>query len=214
MSVSTADTHPHGFNTVKGFTHTFTHFIVSSFILKYETGGHVYVLSRLLCFISHWLVKQNSLVLMMLNVCVGPTAGNPTFSEAPYFADQTGVFEYFMNLTDPGPHLFTLRQVVTERPVTWVADADQTISVIGDYQWWADGGWCPELCQLCVSTVTAHCWFPGRTWLLRATSSWRLPRRAVSSLLPGWTEEARPPALLKESFSGCLQMAHTKLQMI
>lgn len=93
------------------------------------------MIGRLLCFISHWLVKQNSLVLMMLNVCVGPTAGNPTFSEAPYFADQTGVFEYFMNLTDPGPHLFTLRQVVTERPVTWVADADQTISVIGDYQW-------------------------------------------------------------------------------
>lgn len=72
---------------------------------------------------------------MALNVSVGPPAGNPSFSEAPYFADQTGVFEYFMNLTDPGPHLFTLRQVVTERPVTWVADADQTISVVGDYQW-------------------------------------------------------------------------------
>ncbi|XP_026211449.1 galactosylceramidase b isoform X2 [Anabas testudineus] len=60
---------------------------------------------------------------------------NPPFSEAPHFADQTGVFEYYINLTDPGPHTFTLRQVVTERPVTWVADADQTISVIGDYQW-------------------------------------------------------------------------------
>ncbi|TNM95964.1 galactocerebrosidase [Takifugu flavidus] len=60
---------------------------------------------------------------------------HPSFSEAPYFADQTGVFEYFMNLSDPGPHLYTLRQVITERPVTWVADADQTISVIGDYQW-------------------------------------------------------------------------------
>ncbi|XP_054469504.1 galactocerebrosidase isoform X2 [Anoplopoma fimbria] len=59
----------------------------------------------------------------------------PPFSEAPYFADQTGVFEYYINMTDPGPHVFTLRQVVTERPVTWVADADQTISVIGDYQW-------------------------------------------------------------------------------
>ncbi|XP_067099054.1 galactocerebrosidase isoform X2 [Osmerus mordax] len=57
------------------------------------------------------------------------------FSEAPNFADQTGVFEYYMNLTDPGPHLFTMRQVVTQRPVTWAADADQTISVIGDYQW-------------------------------------------------------------------------------
>ncbi|KAG5265338.1 hypothetical protein AALO_G00241180 [Alosa alosa] len=60
---------------------------------------------------------------------------NPPFTEAPDFADQTGVFEYFMNLTDPGPHVFTLRQVVTQRPVTWVADADQTISVIGDYSW-------------------------------------------------------------------------------
>ncbi|KAM8913502.1 galactocerebrosidase isoform 2-T2 [Spinachia spinachia] len=60
---------------------------------------------------------------------------NPAFSEAPDFADQTGVFEYYVNMSDPGPHVFTLRQVVTERPVTWVADADQTISVIGDYQW-------------------------------------------------------------------------------
>uniref|UniRef100_A0A4W4HA08 Galactocerebrosidase n=1 Tax=Electrophorus electricus TaxID=8005 RepID=A0A4W4HA08_ELEEL len=57
------------------------------------------------------------------------------FSEAPNFADQTGVFEYFMNLTDPGPHVYTLQQVVTQRPVTWVADADQTISIIGDYNW-------------------------------------------------------------------------------
>uniref|UniRef100_A0A8C1YIH4 Galactocerebrosidase n=1 Tax=Cyprinus carpio TaxID=7962 RepID=A0A8C1YIH4_CYPCA len=60
---------------------------------------------------------------------------HPYFSEAPNFADQTGVFEYFTNQTDPGPHVSTLRQVVTQRPVTWVADADQTISVIGDYQW-------------------------------------------------------------------------------
>uniref|UniRef100_A0A3Q3QJK0 Galactocerebrosidase n=1 Tax=Monopterus albus TaxID=43700 RepID=A0A3Q3QJK0_MONAL len=59
----------------------------------------------------------------------------PPFSEAPNFADQTGVFEYYINLTDPGPHIFTLRQVVTQRPVTWTSDADQTISVIGDYQW-------------------------------------------------------------------------------
>ncbi|XP_037551340.1 galactocerebrosidase isoform X1 [Nematolebias whitei] len=60
---------------------------------------------------------------------------NPPFSEAPNFADQTGVFEYYKNLTDPGPHVFTLRQVVMERPITWAADADQTISIIGDYQW-------------------------------------------------------------------------------
>ncbi|XP_056333351.1 galactocerebrosidase isoform X2 [Danio aesculapii] len=57
------------------------------------------------------------------------------FSEAQNFADQTGVFECFTNLTDPGPHGLTLRQVVTQRPITWVADADQTISVIGDYEW-------------------------------------------------------------------------------
>ncbi|XP_072221317.1 galactocerebrosidase isoform X2 [Leuresthes tenuis] len=60
---------------------------------------------------------------------------NPPFSEAPDFADQTGVFEYHVNLTDPGPHVFTFRQVVMQRPVTWATDADQTISVIGDYQW-------------------------------------------------------------------------------
>ncbi|KAM9354676.1 galactocerebrosidase [Pholidichthys leucotaenia] len=60
---------------------------------------------------------------------------NPPFSEAPNFADQTGVFEYYRNVTDPGPHAFTFRQVLTERPVTWVSDADQTISVIGDHQW-------------------------------------------------------------------------------
>ncbi|KAL7380825.1 hypothetical protein ABVT39_024681 [Epinephelus coioides] len=60
---------------------------------------------------------------------------DPPFSEAPHFADQTGVFEYYINMTDPGPHVFTLRQVLTERPITWATDADQTISVIGDYQW-------------------------------------------------------------------------------
>ncbi|XP_069772273.1 galactocerebrosidase-like isoform X1 [Narcine bancroftii] len=59
----------------------------------------------------------------------------PPFSEAPYFSDQTGVFEYFMNYSDPGDHVFTLRQVVTQRPITWASDADQTISVIGDYAW-------------------------------------------------------------------------------
>ncbi|XP_030580847.1 galactocerebrosidase isoform X2 [Archocentrus centrarchus] len=59
----------------------------------------------------------------------------PPFSEAPNFADQTGVFEYYINLTDPGPHIFTLRQVLTERPITWATDADQPISVIGDYYW-------------------------------------------------------------------------------
>ncbi|NXB09888.1 GALC Galactocerebrosidase, partial [Cnemophilus loriae] len=60
---------------------------------------------------------------------------NPPFSEAPNFADQTGVFEYFINASDPGDHVFTLRQVVVQRPITWVSDADQTISVIGNFKW-------------------------------------------------------------------------------
>ncbi|KAM6311692.1 galactocerebrosidase [Aegotheles albertisi] len=60
---------------------------------------------------------------------------NPPFSEAPNFADQTGVFEYFVNASDPGDHVFTLRQVVVQRPITWVSDADQTISIIGNFQW-------------------------------------------------------------------------------
>ncbi len=72
---------------------------------------------------------------------IWPPVGNPVISEAPFFADQTGVFEYYINLTDPGPHVFTLRQVLTERPITWATDSDQTISVIGDYQWWGDGTW-------------------------------------------------------------------------
>ncbi|XP_057673108.1 galactocerebrosidase [Corythoichthys intestinalis] len=63
------------------------------------------------------------------------TVRESPFSEAPNFADQTGVFEYYTNITDPGPHAFTLRQVLTQRPITWAADADQTISVIGDYMW-------------------------------------------------------------------------------
>ncbi|XP_005483199.3 galactocerebrosidase isoform X1 [Zonotrichia albicollis] len=60
---------------------------------------------------------------------------NPPFSEAPNFADQTGVFEYFVNASDAGDHVFTLRQVVVQRPITWVSDADQTISVIGNFKW-------------------------------------------------------------------------------
>ncbi|KAM9147404.1 galactocerebrosidase isoform 2-T2 [Pangshura tecta] len=60
---------------------------------------------------------------------------NPPFSEAPHFADQTGVFEYFVNTSDPGDHIFTLRQVVIQRPITWASDADQAISIIGDFKW-------------------------------------------------------------------------------
>ncbi|XP_055989589.1 galactocerebrosidase [Sorex fumeus] len=59
----------------------------------------------------------------------------PEFSEAPNFADQTGVFEYFTNDEDPGEHRFTLRQVLNQRPITWAADAYNTLSVIGDYKW-------------------------------------------------------------------------------
>ncbi|XP_030885314.1 galactocerebrosidase isoform X1 [Leptonychotes weddellii] len=59
----------------------------------------------------------------------------PFFSEAPNFADQTGVFEYFTNIEDPGEHRFTLRQVLNQRPITWAADAYNTISIIGDYKW-------------------------------------------------------------------------------
>ncbi|XP_076979360.1 galactocerebrosidase isoform X3 [Tamandua tetradactyla] len=59
---------------------------------------------------------------------------NP-FSEAPNFADQTGVFEYFVNAEDPGEHRFTLRQVLNQRPITWAADASNTITIIGDYKW-------------------------------------------------------------------------------
>ncbi|XP_043328642.1 galactocerebrosidase isoform X2 [Cervus canadensis] len=59
----------------------------------------------------------------------------PFFSEAPNFADQTGVFEYYVNMEDPGDHRFTLRQVLNQRPITWAADAFNTISVIGDYTW-------------------------------------------------------------------------------
>lgn len=60
----------------------------------------------------------------------------PDFSEAPNFADQTGVFEYFVNTEDSGEHRFTLRQVLNQRPITWAADASNTISIIGDYSWY------------------------------------------------------------------------------
>ncbi|KAM7159515.1 galactocerebrosidase isoform 1-T1 [Molossus nigricans] len=59
----------------------------------------------------------------------------PVFSEAPNFADQTGVFEYFINMEDHGEHRFTLRQVLNQRPITWAADAHSAISIIGDYKW-------------------------------------------------------------------------------
>uniref|UniRef100_F7DCB3 Galactocerebrosidase n=1 Tax=Monodelphis domestica TaxID=13616 RepID=F7DCB3_MONDO len=65
------------------------------------------------------------------NFNFGQTRGNI----APQFADQTGVFEYFMNDQDTSGHFFTFRQQVTQRPITWADDADQTISIIGDHNW-------------------------------------------------------------------------------
>ncbi|KAM5176916.1 galactocerebrosidase isoform 1-T1 [Callospermophilus lateralis] len=59
----------------------------------------------------------------------------PFFSEPPNFADQTGVFEYYTNIEDKGEHRYTLRQVLNQRPITWTADAANTISIIGDYHW-------------------------------------------------------------------------------
>uniref|UniRef100_A0A8D2DAV3 Galactocerebrosidase n=1 Tax=Sciurus vulgaris TaxID=55149 RepID=A0A8D2DAV3_SCIVU len=59
----------------------------------------------------------------------------PLFSEAPNFADQTGVFEYYMNVEDPGEHRYALRQVLNQRPITWAADSSNMISIIGEYQW-------------------------------------------------------------------------------
>uniref|UniRef100_A0A2K5EKB3 Galactocerebrosidase n=1 Tax=Aotus nancymaae TaxID=37293 RepID=A0A2K5EKB3_AOTNA len=90
---------------------------------------------RLFTLTSHWSQRQL------------PAAQNPSLpknfcvrklhflSEAPNFADQTGVFEYFTNIKDPGEHRFTLRQVLNQRPITWAADASNTITIIGDYNW-------------------------------------------------------------------------------
>nr|XP_020041477.1 galactocerebrosidase isoform X2 [Castor canadensis] len=64
-----------------------------------------------------------------------PSTYKDDFNVAPYFADQTGVFEYYTNTDDPGEHHFTLRQVLNQRPITWAADASSTISIIGNYQW-------------------------------------------------------------------------------
>ncbi|KAJ6661280.1 hypothetical protein lerEdw1_015417 [Lerista edwardsae] len=87
-------------------------------------------------------IKKSSLFRCSVNLCgceitsaLPSHLGNPRFSLAPYFADQTGVFEYFVNTSDPGEHVYTLRQVVTQRPVTWVIDAENPISIIGNHNW-------------------------------------------------------------------------------
>ncbi len=174
----------------------------------------------------------------LLHLCIQPLVEIPPFSEAPNFADQTGVFEYYINLTDIGPHVFTLRQVLTERPVTWATDADQTVSVVGDYQWWVDGAfefvfsallsqWEWNLANMLTvynsglwrnsiqhNIMLCCCYITGRTWRSHVMSTWKTVRAVVYSLQQGWTKEASQSAALKESSFGCLQTAHTKLQMI
>ncbi|XP_056666561.1 galactocerebrosidase isoform X2 [Monodelphis domestica] len=61
--------------------------------------------------------------------------GDQCFSAAPHFADQAGVFEYHTNDNDMEEHTFTFRQMLTQRPISWGEDADQTISIIGDHNW-------------------------------------------------------------------------------
>nr|CAB3248156.1 galactocerebrosidase [Phallusia mammillata] len=57
------------------------------------------------------------------------------FSEAYNFADQSGKFETYYNASAMDDHKWTLRQVVTARPVTWCDDPDLGFTVIGDYSW-------------------------------------------------------------------------------
>ncbi|XP_065845893.1 galactocerebrosidase-like [Oscarella lobularis] len=55
------------------------------------------------------------------------------FSEASNFADQSGVFEIFD--TGSSSRGKVMRQVVTERPITWCGDANQPNSLIGEKSW-------------------------------------------------------------------------------
>lgn len=110
--------------------------------LTNEWGDHLNLLLREtwngIFQIAHSKTRQADLLVLTLFLFLMSffsRSENPPSSEAPYFADQTGVFEYFTNLTDPGPHNLTLRQVVNQRPVSWGYDANQTISVIGDHGW-------------------------------------------------------------------------------
>lgn len=121
-------------------------------------------------------------------------------------------------MTDPGPHVFTLRQVLTQRPVTWATDADQAVSVIGDHQWWVDvsSTTLPVRRQPDLNHARSNLtlFVPGGTSQSLVTSSWRALTPVVFSLQPGWIKEASRSAALTECFSGCLRMAHTKLPMI
>lgn len=59
--------------------------------------------------------------------------GYADFSEASNFADQSGVFEIFD--TGSSSRGKVMRQVVTERPITWCGDANQPNSLIGEKSW-------------------------------------------------------------------------------
>jgi galactosylceramidase len=53
-------------------------------------------------------------------------------SEAAYFADQSGTFEIY---DSQSPRKMVMRQVVTEAPIAWCHNANQPITIIGDFNW-------------------------------------------------------------------------------
>ncbi|XP_002734950.1 galactocerebrosidase-like [Saccoglossus kowalevskii] len=55
------------------------------------------------------------------------------FSEADYFADQSGVFE--IRQSNDLEHGKVMRQVVPQRPVVWCNDSDSPTSIIGNHNW-------------------------------------------------------------------------------
>ena len=55
-----------------------------------------------------------------------------TFSEAPYFSDQSGSFEI---VEASGGHGKTMRQMVTQHPISWCTEAKYPYSVLGDSNW-------------------------------------------------------------------------------
>ncbi|CAK8686172.1 unnamed protein product [Clavelina lepadiformis] len=57
------------------------------------------------------------------------------FGEAFNFADQSGAFENFENKSSDDGHRTTLRQVVTQRPLTWCDDPNLGFTVVGDFTW-------------------------------------------------------------------------------
>ena len=54
------------------------------------------------------------------------------FQEAPFFADQTGVWEIVDTASSHGK---VMRQMVTEPPIAWCGDAPYPFSIIGDSYW-------------------------------------------------------------------------------